>query len=146
VPLSRFIHRLHPWVAFGVMPLFALASSGVDLSATHAQQLLAPITLGAALGLLLGKQAGIFAFTWVAIRAGLAPSPGGATTLQLYGVAVVAGIGFTVALFIAGLAFPEPAFLAEAKVGILLGSLLAGVAGACVLRFAGGGPARATAG
>jgi NhaA family Na+:H+ antiporter len=136
-PLERFIHRLHPWVAFGVMPLFALSSAGVDLSATHPAQLFAPITLGSALGLLVGKQAGIFAFTWVAIRAGLAPSPGGATNLQLYGVALVAGIGFTVALFIAGLAFPEPLLLAEAKVGVLLGSLLSGVAGACVLRFTG---------
>ena len=136
-PLPRFIDRLHPWVAFGVMPLFALASSGVDLSATHAAQLLAPITLGSALGLLVGKQVGIFAFTWVAIRAGLAPSPGGATAPQLYGAALVAGIGFTVSLFIAGLAFSEPLLLAEAKVGILLGSLASGVAGAIVLRLLG---------
>jgi NhaA family Na+:H+ antiporter len=138
-PLSRFIHRLHPWVAFGIMPAFALASSGVDLSATRMEHLLAPITLGSALGLLVGKQLGIFAFTWLAIRLGLSPAPGGASSAQLYGAAMVAGIGFTVALFIAGLAFPEPLFLAEAKVGILLGSAMAGIAGAAVLRLVGRG-------
>ena len=142
-PLSRFIHNLHPWVAYGVMPIFALASSGVDLSATRAEHLLAPITLGSALGLFVGKQAGILAFTWVAIRAGLSATPGGAPTAQLYGVAMVAGIGFTVALFIAGLAFQEPGLLAQAKLGILIGSAASGLAGYGFLRFAVRGPVRA---
>lgn len=135
-PLARFIHQLHPWVAFGVMPVFALANSGVDLSATRAEHLLAPVALGSALGLFVGKQLGIFAFTWAAVRLGISPAPGGAPLRQLYGVAMVAGIGFTVALFIAGLAFNDPVLLVEAKLGILLGSLASGLAGYAVLRLA----------
>lgn len=135
-PLSRLLHLLHPWVAFGIMPLFALANSGVDLRALEPAQLTGPIAIGTAVALLLGKQIGIFTLTWVAVRAGVAPMPGGASAAKLLGVATVAGIGFTVALFIAGLAYPgAPELLDQAKVGILAGSLVAGIAGAVVLRF-----------
>jgi NhaA family Na+:H+ antiporter len=134
-PLSRFVHLLHPWVAFGIMPLFALANSGVDLRALDASQLTGRIALGTAAALFVGKQAGIFAFTWIAVRLGAAPMPGGASAAKLLGVATVAGIGFTVALFIAGLAYPDDrATLDQAKVGILAGSLLSGALGAALLR------------
>lgn len=135
-PLARFLHLLHPWVAFGIMPLFALVSSGVDLRALALEQLTGPVAVGTALALLFGKQIGIFTFTWVAVRAGLAPIPGGASPAKLLGVATVAGIGFTVALFIAGLAYPgAPELLDQAKVGILAGSLVSGIAGATILWF-----------
>jgi NhaA family Na+:H+ antiporter len=137
-PLTRFIHALHPWVAFGVMPLFALANSGVTLAALERSQLLGSVAVGTAVALFLGKQAGIFAFTFGAVRLGLAPMPREASWGKLLGVSIVAGIGFTVALFIAGLAFYEdPRLLDEAKVGILVGSLVSGLVGAAVLRATG---------
>jgi NhaA family Na+:H+ antiporter len=142
-PAQRFIHLLHPWVAFGVMPLFALANSGVDLRALDAAQLTGPVAVGIAVALLVGKSVGIFAFTWVAIRRG-APAPGAASPARLLGVATVAGIGFTVALFIAGLAFAhDPALLDQAKVGILAGSLVSGIVGAMVLKRTPREPVRA---
>jgi NhaA family Na+:H+ antiporter len=137
-PLQRFERRLHPWVAFGVMPLFALANSGIDLGALSAEQLGGRVAVGVALGLVAGKITGIFGFTLGAVRAGVAASPGGAGPAKLLGVSAMAGIGFTVALFIANLAFPgHPELLEEAKVGIVAGSLVAGLAGAVVLRATG---------
>jgi NhaA family Na+:H+ antiporter len=130
-PIDSMVRALHPWVAFGVMPLFALASSGVVLSSFPADF---SVPLGAGLGLLVGKQLGIFLFTLAAAGLGIARLPG--SVKQVYGVAVLGGIGFTVALFIAELAFaPAPGLLAGAKLGILAGSLLAGIAGSLVLRF-----------
>ena len=136
-PLTRFVHLWHGWVAYGIVPLFALANSGISVRGMHPADLLAPVPLGVLLGLFVGKQVGIFFFTWGAVKAGLSEMPGGAGLGQLHGVAVVAGIGFTVALFVAGLAFPdEPALLAQAKLGILLGSLLSAVGGYLLLRLA----------
>jgi NhaA family Na+:H+ antiporter len=133
-PLGRFVHLLHPWVAFGIMPLFALANSGVDLRGLDASALAGPVTLGTGLALVVGKLVGIFVLTSLAVRAGLAPMPGGVSHAKLLGAATVAGIGFTVALFIAGLAFPDaPGLLDQAKVGILAGSLVAGLLGAGLL-------------
>jgi NhaA family Na+:H+ antiporter len=135
-PVHRFIHLLHPFVAFLIMPVFALANSGVFLGDAGLATVLAPVALGTAVGLFVGKQLGIFGLTLLAVRVGLAPMPGGASTAKLYGVSVIAGIGFTVALFIASLAYPNaPALLDEAKVGILLGSLAAGVCGFVILRL-----------
>jgi Na+:H+ antiporter, NhaA family len=134
-PLERFVEALHPWVIFGVLPLFALANSGVSLAGMSARSLLAPIFLGTALGLFLGKQVGILGFTRAAVAAGLATTPGGARWGQVHGVSVVAGIGFTVALFIANLAFARvPHLLNEARLGVLVGSLVSGVVGTLVLR------------
>ncbi|HEY6004449.1 MAG TPA: Na+/H+ antiporter NhaA [Anaeromyxobacter sp.] len=134
-PVTRFVHALHPWVAFGIMPLFALANSGIHLSALDASQLTGRVAVGTAVALFLGKQAGIFAFTVAAVAAGVARLPGGTTRAKLLGVSIVAGIGFTVALFIAGLAYPEePRLLEEAKLGILAGSLVSGIVGAVLLR------------
>jgi NhaA family Na+:H+ antiporter len=134
-PLTRFVHLLHPWVAFGIMPLFALANSGVFVAGLDPSQLTGRVALGTGAALFVGKQAGIFAFTALAVRAGIARMPGGASPGKLLGVSVVAGIGFTVALFIAGLAYAgTPGLLDEAKVGILAGSLVSGIAGALILR------------
>ncbi|HMJ52244.1 MAG TPA: Na+/H+ antiporter NhaA [Polyangiaceae bacterium] len=133
-PAQRFVNVLHPYVAYFVMPLFALANSGVSLRGVGLSILATPVALGTALGLFVGKQLGIFATAALTVRLGLAPMPGGAPPSKLYGVAIVAGIGFTVALFIANLAFnDDPALLAQAKAGILLGSLGSGVVGAALL-------------
>ena len=138
-PLNRFVHLWHGYVAYGIVPLFALANSGISLEGMSLADLARPLPLGIMVGLFVGKQVGIFLFTWVAVKANVSPMPGGARASQVHGVAVVAGIGFTVALFVATLAFPgEPRLLAEAKLGILLGSLLSAVVGYLVLRF---GPA-----
>lgn len=135
-PIDGFIHALHPWVAFGIMPLFALSSAGVNLHGMSLGDLLAPVPLGATLGLVAGKQIGIFTFAYVAIRLRLASMPGNARVVQLWGVAIVGGIGFTVSLFIAGLAFAaEEALLSGAKVGVLVGSLVSGIAGYATLRL-----------
>ena len=135
-PLARFVHALHPWVAFVIMPVFALANSGVDLRALEPSQITGNLAVGIGLGLLVGKLVGIFSCTWVAVRIGLSPMPGGATLGKLVGVSTVAGIGFTVALFIAGLAYPgSPELLDQAKVGILGGSLIAGIVGSTILMF-----------
>jgi Na+:H+ antiporter, NhaA family len=135
-PVARFVHALHPIVAFLIMPLFALANSGVSLDGVPLSALWGPITIGTALGLFVGKQLGIFAFTIALVRSGKAPMPGTATATKLYGVATVGGIGFTVALFIAGLAFPvAPDLLDQAKIGILAGSLASGLVGSLILRM-----------
>jgi len=135
-PLERFEHLLHPLVAFAVMPVFALVNAGVSVRAAGLAAALTPVALGAALGLFAGKQIGIFASTVLAVRAGLAPIPGHAAKAKLYGVSVIAGIGFTVALFIATLAYADaPALLDQAKIGILAGSLASGVGGFVFLRM-----------
>jgi NhaA family Na+:H+ antiporter len=135
-PLTRFVHALHPWVAFGVMPLFALANSGVALGDLGAEQLGGRVAVGTAVALFAGKMVGIFSFALAAVKLGVAPLPRDTTVAKLLGASIVAGIGFTVALFIATLAFHgAPHLLDEAKVGILAGSLAAGAVGAAVLRL-----------
>lgn len=137
-PLHRFVHLLHPFVAFFIMPVFALANSGVSLGGSGLATLATPVALGAAAGLFLGKQVGIFGLTMVAVKLRLAPMPGGASRMKLFGVSVIAGIGFTVALFIASLAYHDAAeMLAQAKLGVLLGSVVSGIVGFALLRFTG---------
>jgi NhaA family Na+:H+ antiporter len=132
-PLDRFVQLLHPWVAFAIMPAFALANAGVALGGGLSIWI-GPVALGTALGLLAGKTAGIFGFTRAAVRLGLARVPGEAGAGKLLGVSAVGGIGFTVSLFIAGLAFrDDPALLDQAKIGILVGSVVSGLAGAAIL-------------
>ena len=130
-PLSRLEHALHPWVAFFIMPVFALANAGVamggEITMTN------PVTLGVILGLLLGKQLGILIFSWLSVRLGIAALPGDASWRQMWGLSLLCGIGFTMSLFIASLAFADPALLDNAKVGILTGSLLSGLVGAAIL-------------
>ena len=134
-PLIRMEHALHTTVGFGIMPLFALANAGVTLDAAAVREALAsPATLGAALGLTLGKPIGITLFSWLAVRAGVASLPTGVTWRALAGAGVLGGIGFTMALFIAGLAFPDRLLLDAAKVGVLGASVIAGVVGWLYLR------------
>ena len=133
--LLRMEHQLVPWSGFLIVPLFGFANAGVALGG--GTSLLAPLPLGIALGLMVGKQAGIVAALTAAERLGFARLPLGATRLQLWGIALLCGIGFTMSLFIAALAFPgDPALVEEAKVGVLAGSLLSAVLGYAVLRFA----------
>ena len=136
-PLHRLEHGLHPWVAFAIVPLFGFVNAGVDVGGLTAEQLVAPLPLGIAAGLFVGKQIGIFGSVWLAVKLGIAGRLRGATWLQVYGVAILCGIGFTMSLFIGGLAFPGDALLIEeAKIGILMGSLAAAIAGFALLRFA----------
>jgi Na+:H+ antiporter, NhaA family len=147
-PLPRLEHALHPFVAFFIMPVFALANAGVAIHVAQgggvAELFTRPITLGIIAGLVLGKQVGVLLFAWLASAVGFAALPAGATWRQLWGVSLLCGIGFTMSLFIAGLAFAEPASLDAAKVGILGGSLVSGVAGALVLLKRGPAPAAGT--
>lgn len=138
-PLHRLEHAIAPLVAFAIVPVFGFANAGVSFAGTSAAALLVPLPLGIAAGLFLGKQIGVFGLSWVAIRLNWADLPAGASWPQLYGVALLCGIGFTMSLFIGLLAFDDPAIQEAAKLGVLMGSLLSGVTGFLVLRL---GPAR----
>lgn len=135
-PLQHLIHVLHPWVNFMIMPLFAFANSGVAFSADMASNVTHPAATGAFLGLLFGKQVGIFLFSFGAVALGLAQRPSGTTLRQLYGVACLGGIGFTMSLFIANLSFGGSATLDISKLGILAGSIASGALGITVLATA----------
>ncbi len=136
-PLHRLEHALHGWVAYLVVPVFGFANAGVSLSGLSPAIILEPLPLAVLLGLFLGKQFGIFAAIWGAVKLGIAERPGGASWTQIYGVAMLAGIGFTMSLFIGGLAFPGNELLIdEVKIGVLLGSILSAVAGYLILRGA----------
>jgi NhaA family Na+:H+ antiporter len=127
---------LHPWVSYLILPLFAFVNAGIDLRGLSLSQLAAPVPLGIMLGLFVGKQAGVFLFSWAAIRLRLASLPAGSSWRQLYGLALMTGIGFTMSFFIDSLAFTdEAAYQYADKLAILLGSLLSGVGGYLVLRF-----------
>ncbi|HEU0158154.1 MAG TPA: Na+/H+ antiporter NhaA [Hyphomicrobiaceae bacterium] len=134
-PLESLEARLHPWIAYLILPLFAFANAGVSLKGLSLAKLTAPVPLGIALGLLVGKPVGIFAASWLAVASGLAPRPEGANWRQLLGIGMLGGIGFTMSLFIGTLAFPDPAHAAQLRLGVLTGSLLSAIAGYCVLRF-----------
>jgi NhaA family Na+:H+ antiporter len=136
-PLYRLEHGLHPWVAFAIVPIFGFANAGVPLAGFTPADLLEPVPWGVALGLFLGKQVGIYSAVWLIVRLKLAERPRDASWLQIYGVALLCGIGFTMSLFIGGLAFGDGSHLNDAaKVGILLGSILSAVAGFLILRLA----------
>ena len=136
-PLHRLEHGLQPWVAYLVLPVFGFANAGVRLDGLGLAALTDPLPLGIAAGLFVGKQLGVFGATWAAVRLGWAQRPEGASWLQVYGVALLCGIGFTMSLFIGLLAFPGEALLqAEIKIAILFGSLLSALAGAAVLLVA----------
>jgi NhaA family Na+:H+ antiporter len=135
-PLLRLEHALVPWVAFVIMPVFALANAGVEISAGFGSALGSRISLGIILGLVLGKPAGIMLCTWLAVRLGLGALPEGVTWRQISATGWLAGIGFTMSLFIAYLGFGEGEQLVAAKYGILAGSLIAGGGGYVLLRLA----------
>jgi NhaA family Na+:H+ antiporter len=134
---ERLERSIHPWVCFLVLPLFALASAGVTLSAGQLKLLLSePIALGTFLGLLLGKAVGIVAFSYAAVGFKIARMTYGLTWTGIAGVAILAGVGFTVALFISGLSFDDEAMVAMAKIAVLAASFAAGALGYTFLRFA----------
>ncbi len=141
-PLHRLEHGLSPWVAFLIVPVFGFANAGVSFAGMSAGVLVEPVTLGVALGLFVGKQVGVFGAAALAIKLGLAKLPVAASWSQLYGVALLCGIGFTMSLFIGLLAFPTPDLQNEVKVGVLVGSLISAVCGAALLSIAKRAPRR----
>ena len=136
-PLHRLEHGLHPWVAYGILPIFGLANAGMTFTGVSVDALLAPVPLGIAAGLFIGKQVGVIAASWLAVKLGWAQWPEGATPVQIYGVAVLCGIGFTMSLFIGGLAFTADNLQNHVKLGVFSGSMLAAIVGWAILRFAG---------
>jgi Na+:H+ antiporter, NhaA family len=138
-PLHRLEHGLHPWVAYGILPVFGLANAGLSFEGLSFGALLAPVPVGIAAGLFVGKQAGVLGASWLAVQRGWAAWPEGATSMQIYGVAVLCGIGFTMSLFIGGLAFPSDHLQNQVKLGVFSGSALAAMVGFLVLRCAGKG-------
>ena len=139
-PLKEAMHDLHPYVAYLVLPLFAFAKAGVSFAGLSMEQAFAPLVLGIALGLFIGKQIGVFGFAWLASALKLGRRPTDSTWLELYGVSLLCGVGFTMSLFIGVLAFPgaiDSAEQVEVKLGVLGGSFLSAVAGAAVLAVAG---------
>jgi len=135
-PSKTIEHGLHYWVAFLILPLFAFVNAGVNVSQISISQMGGAVPLGIMLGLFLGKQVGVFGFSWVAIKLGYAKMPEGSNWLQLYGVSVLTGIGFTMSLFIVSLAFEsDDLFQYTDKLAILLASLASAVVGYLVLRY-----------
>jgi NhaA family Na+:H+ antiporter len=133
-PMTYFQTRLTPWVAFGILPIFAFANAGVPLTSGLAEALASPVAWGVAVGLLLGKPIGIALFSWLAVVSGVAHLPRAIAWRHIAGVACLGGVGFTISLFITELAFGEGQIAHAARVGIFIGSLLAGMAGYLVLR------------
>ncbi len=133
-PLERMEHALHPWVAFLVIPIFGFANAGVGLIGLDPADLLEPLPLGIALGLLIGKQLGVFGFGWLAVKAGIASLPENVSWRQVHAVSLFAAIGFTMSLFIGNLAFASAEQVDAVKLGVLAGSTIAAVAGYFLLK------------
>jgi len=133
-PLKNMEHALHPWIAFLVMPVFALANSGIVIGSGFLTSIVNPVSIGVSAGLILGKFIGIFSFTWLMVKLKFGVLPQDSTWKQIAGVALLGGIGFTMSLFISGLAFENVAYIEQAKYGILIASLLAGIGGILILR------------
>lgn len=139
-PLHRLEHGLSAWVAFLIVPVFGFANAGVSFTGVGMGVLLEPVTLGVAVGLFVGKQLGVFGAAALAIKLRLASLPAAASWPQLYGVALLCGIGFTMSLFIGLLAFRDPAMQAEVKIGVLAGSLVSALCGAALLSLTSHAP------
>ena len=135
-PLDAFLHQLHPYVVFGILPIFAFVSAGVALGGLSFVDLLSPLPLGIALALFFGKQLGIFGATYAAVKFGLAQKPKGTSWYTLYGISVIAGIGFTMSLFIGALAFKDHTLQDAVKLGVIAGSLMAALWGIFILKRA----------
>lgn len=141
-PLKRLEHGIAPWITFLILPLFGFANAGVALTGMTFDDLAAPVPVGVALGLFFGKQIGVFGLAALAIGLGLAKRPENSSWMQVYGVSVLCGIGFTMSLFIGNLAFAgSPELVDEVKIGVLAGSVVAALIGMLILRFSGS-PAR----
>lgn len=134
-PLQKIEYALHPWVAFVIMPLFALANAGIIIGADFFTALVNPVSIGVIAGLIAGKFTGILLFTWIMVRSGLSQLPEQARWKHIAGVALLAGVGFTMSLFISNLAFENPEFMEQAKYGILTASVIAGVMGVFLLKY-----------
>jgi NhaA family Na+:H+ antiporter len=137
-PLDRLIHELHPAVAYGILPLFAFVNAGVILKGMSLDDIFSGIPLGIAVGLFFGKQIGVFGFAWIAIMLGWCKLPANVNWGMLYGAAILCGVGFTMSLFIGSLAFEESGlgYSRPDRLGIIAGSLVAGVFGFIVLKLA----------
>ena len=133
-PLRHLEHMLHPWVSFAIMPIFAFANAGVSFAEVSASDLVAPLPIGIAVGLFIGKQVGVFAACWAAVRLGSCRLPEGLSWTAFYGVCLLTGIGFTMSLFIGSLAFADPAYAAGIRLGVIVGSGLSGLCGYLLLR------------
>lgn len=134
---SKLEKKLHPWVAYGVMPLFALANAGVSFAGLSFAIIFSPLVLGVALGLFIGKQLGVMIFSWLLVRLKWVRLPLHSSWFAMYGVALICGIGFTMSLFLGTLAFQgQEVPLVEMRLGVLVGSLMSGIAGAVILSFA----------
>lgn len=136
-PVRDIEHSLHPWVAYGILPLFAFANAGITLSGLGLDDLLAPVPLGIALGLVIGKPVGVLLFAWAIVAIGVAQLPERVNWSQMLGAALLCGIGFTMSLFVGSLAFEQEGteYIVSDRLGILAGSLVAAVAGYFVLRL-----------
>lgn len=133
-PLQKIEYALHPWVAFLIMPLFALANSGMSIGSNFFSSLVNPVSLGVAIGLIAGKFIGVFSFTWLMVRMKLAPLPLGSNWMHIAGVSALAGVGFTMSLFVTGLAFDDVSMTEQSKYGILVASVIAGALGILIMK------------
>lgn len=134
-PCKHLEHGLHPWVAFMILPIFAFANAGVPFEGITFESFLHPVTLGIAAGLFIGKQIGVFGILWLTIKVGLSPKPQDANWVQLYAVSLLCGIGFTMSLFIGGLAFDGIEMQASVRLGVLVGSISSAVLAFMLLKF-----------
>jgi NhaA family Na+:H+ antiporter len=136
-PSRHLEHILHPWVAYGVLPIFAFANAGISFAGVSSDVVLGTVSTGIVLGLFFGKQVGVFGMTALAIKLGIAPKPQGASWAMLYGIALICGVGFTMSLFIGSLAFEHGGFSqgAALRIGVIVGSLASGFCGWLVLHF-----------
>jgi NhaA family Na+:H+ antiporter len=136
-PLHYLEKKLHPWVAFGIMPLFVLANAGISFAGVSTSMLTDTVTLGIFLGLFLGKQFGVLIFSWIVVRLGWAELPKASHWLSMYGVAILCGVGFTMSLFLGTLVFQgNSALLIEVRLGVLSASIVSGIMGSIILHYA----------
>jgi NhaA family Na+:H+ antiporter len=132
-PLKRLMHILHPWVNYLILPIFAFSNAGIRLINISSDMLLAPLTIAVMISLIAGKTFGVFLSSWLCIKMKFAELPPSLKFSQLFGVSIITGIGFTISLFIAQLAFSDPTFHMQAKIGVMAGSLFSAVIGYIVL-------------
>lgn len=135
-PLHSLEHNLHPYVIYFIAPVFALANAGIDLSGIELADFLSPLPLGIAAGLFIGKQIGVFGVTWLTVKSGLARLPHGVSWTMIWGLSMLAGIGFTMSLFIGSLSFPGDEMMNMVRLGVMTGSAFSAVLGYLVLRRA----------
>jgi NhaA family Na+:H+ antiporter len=135
-PLHSLEHGLHPYVIYFIAPVFALANAGIDLSGIAVSDFVSPLPLGIAAGLFIGKQIGVFGTTWLLVKLGLARLPHGATWMMVWGMSMLAGIGFTMSLFIGSLSYEGDSMMNMVRLGVMTGSIVAAIAGYLVLKLA----------